>query len=203
MSALDVHVKQRQIWGNGVVLVPYSLCHVEKYHSWMTSAELQYLTASEPLTLEEEYAMQVKWINDVDKCTFIVLDRAIYESSLDEMASMIGDTNIFFADPENLSSAEIEVMIAEKGARGKGKGGEVLKLMMRFAGEEIGVERFEAKIKYDNVQSIGLFSKLGYLEISRSDIFSEITFLFDRTNKHNFDKLITQTNHRVYRLLNQ
>jgi len=31
---------------------------MQKYHEWMCNEELRQLTASEPLTLEEEYAMQ-------------------------------------------------------------------------------------------------------------------------------------------------
>ncbi|CAG0884622.1 unnamed protein product [Cyprideis torosa] len=49
-----------------VVLVPYESRHVPKYHQWMKSPELQQLTASEPLTLEEEFEMQRKWREDDD-----------------------------------------------------------------------------------------------------------------------------------------
>jgi len=48
------------IVGTTVVLVPYREEHVEKYHTWMQSAELRELTASEELTLEQEYEMQRK-----------------------------------------------------------------------------------------------------------------------------------------------
>ncbi|KAF8961188.1 GNAT domain-containing protein [Flammula alnicola] len=63
------------IVGSRVILVPYRSEHVPRYHEWMLDEELRALTASEPLTLEEEYEMQGKWQFDEDKLTFIILSR--------------------------------------------------------------------------------------------------------------------------------
>ena len=39
---------------------------------WMQSEELQTLTASEPLTLKEEYDMQKKWQGDEDSMHLVI-----------------------------------------------------------------------------------------------------------------------------------
>ncbi|KAL3227065.1 hypothetical protein MRX96_048862 [Rhipicephalus microplus] len=74
-----------QVWSRTVVLVPYREHHVAKYHDWMKDPYLQEMTASEPLSLEREYEMQKSWLEDEDKCTFIILDRETYERGKDEV----------------------------------------------------------------------------------------------------------------------
>ncbi|CAH2262182.1 N-acetyltransferase 9 isoform X1 [Pararge aegeria] len=160
--------------GLNVVLVPYRDYHVPKYHEWMKSEELQKLTASEPLTLDEEYKMQKSWRDDEDKCTFIILDKKVYNEKNNEIESMIGDTNIFIINKDT-ATAEIEIMIAEESARGKKLGSEAVIAMMFYGIKYIGVRIYQAKISFVNEVSINMFKKLGFLEQSRSEVFQEIT----------------------------
>ncbi|KAI6048159.1 alpha/beta-tubulin-N-acetyltransferase 9 isoform X4 [Marmota monax] len=164
--------------GKKVVLVPYTSEHVPRYHEWMKSEELQHLTASEPLTLEQEYAMQCSWREDADKCTFIVLDAEKWQTQPvpTEESCMAGDVNLFLTDIEDPTLGEIEVMIAEPSCRGQGFGTEAALLMMSYGVTRLGLTKFEAKIGQGNEPSIRMFQKLHFKQVAVSSIFQEVTF---------------------------
>ncbi|GCB79641.1 alpha/beta-tubulin-N-acetyltransferase 9 isoform X2 [Scyliorhinus torazame] len=165
-----------ELRGRVVVLVPYKVTHVPRYHQWMQSEELQKLTASEPLTLEQEYQMQRSWREDADKCTFIVLDKLRWVSgSYTEEDCMVGDVNLFLTDPEDSTMAEIEIMIAEPSYRGMGFGKETTMMMMYYGMTKLGIKTFQAKINLENTISIAMFQNFHFKEVSVSDVFQEAT----------------------------
>uniref|UniRef100_K3WM77 N-acetyltransferase domain-containing protein n=1 Tax=Globisporangium ultimum (strain ATCC 200006 / CBS 805.95 / DAOM BR144) TaxID=431595 RepID=K3WM77_GLOUD len=159
------------IVGKNVTLVPYEKEHVPKYHQWMTDPWLQGtlslscdMTASEPLSMEEEYEMQQSWREDDKKCTFIVLAKGttnaessfIDEAAIDRMA---GDVNLFFNDYDDAFNCEMEIMIAEPKYRRKGFAKEAVELMMAYATSKLNVHRFYCKINEINHASLQLFDK--------------------------------------------
>ncbi|KAL5382609.1 hypothetical protein DPSP01_006446 [Paraphaeosphaeria sporulosa] len=132
-----------------VLLVPYATHHVPTYHNWMQDPDLQTATASEPLTLREEYEMQESWRRDADKLTFIVCTPPLTErehitaGQEDAPGSMVGDVNMFLdpdAEDERAGNGdgaqaligEIEIMIADRAQQGKGLGCEILLAFMWY-----------------------------------------------------------------------
>ncbi|OBT88361.1 hypothetical protein VE02_02347 [Pseudogymnoascus sp. 03VT05] len=143
-----------------ILLVPYGEHHVLWYNEWMKSPDLQELTASEPLTLEEEYAMQLSWQTDFDKLTFIAchpipgtLSKSAGQDSCDGVISsqvydapekMIGDVNLFLRLAYELDEegeemlnrpyvrGEIELMIASPSDQGRGFGKAILLAFLQY-----------------------------------------------------------------------
>ena len=103
------------IVGDKTKLVPYREEHVPRYHAWMADPAILEATASEPLSLEQEFDMQKTWRDDEDKCTFIVLDKAYPNESgpSGRYEAMCGDVNLFFNDPDDSKVAEIEVRLSQ------------------------------------------------------------------------------------------
>jgi RimJ/RimL family protein N-acetyltransferase len=152
-----------KIVGERVILRPYVPSHVAAYHVWMQDADILRDTCSEPLSLEEEYAMNIAWRDDPTKWTFIVCERTCQDENEDVCAHMVGDVNLYFTPEMGSLSAEIEVMIAEKSARRKGLALEALTLMREYGQRVHNRLRFVAKILVTNKASVNLFvNKLGF-----------------------------------------
>ena len=144
----------------------------------MKSETLQELTESEPLTIEEEYAMCESWQKDEDKLTFIIVENASgYLDDNDDILHMVGDVNCFFNDPEDVkANVELEVMVAEVGARRRGYAKEAVSLMMGYVVRELGVKGFRAQILEKNVGSIRLFEALGFVFVKKIAVFGEVVY---------------------------
>ncbi|XP_031554134.1 N-acetyltransferase 9-like protein [Actinia tenebrosa] len=162
--------------GDKVVLVPYREEHVPKYHDWMQSPELLEQTASERLTLSQEYDMQRSWYEDEHKCTFLILDKRKWmDTEQNEIDSMVGDVNLFFNDNDEPNTAEIEIMIAEHSCRRKGFGKEAVYIMMHYGITNLKIDKFRAKIGCKNKASLNLFNNMGFRTVSTSEVFQEST----------------------------
>lgn len=178
-----------RIIGNRVILVPYCRHHVPKYHDWMSLVEIQELTSSEPLTLDEEYEMQEKWQKDEDKLTFIVLRRDLYEAYSGEndqereVNAMVGDVNCFIIEEgeeedvigdSSHKQAELEVMIVEKANRGSGYGSEAVFLMINYCCQYLKFQNFLVKIGEENSTSVKMFEKLGFVYFKYIKPFKQV-----------------------------
>ncbi|ORY22124.1 GNAT domain-domain-containing protein [Naematelia encephala] len=172
------------IHGDRVILVPYRTEHVPTYHQWMQSLELLELTASEPLSLDEEFEMQRKWHLDEDKLTFIILERPMHlPTSCHPILSpaelresrMVGDVNMFL--PNGLAEdGECEIMIASPQDRRKGFAREALLLFLSYAIKTLSIppRNLIARIGNTNSPSIRLFSQLGFGLVRIVKVWDEV-----------------------------
>ena len=205
-----------------VSLVPYERSHVPLYHDWMkdpvsTTAicrfnadidkDIQEATASEPLSLEEEYSMQQSWRQDNDKLTFIACLPTLLSSdqveveagALDSPNQMIGDVNLFLSvadeDPEGCIG-ELELMIAPTTQRRQGYGratilafmnyiqGHLPEILEEFAKKEkvekMALLQLKVKIGGKNEKSIKLFESIGFIKVEESaNYFGEFELVLE------------------------
>ncbi|GAB7343930.1 hypothetical protein MBLNU457_1881t1 [Dothideomycetes sp. NU457] len=157
--------------------------------------ELQQATASEPLTLHEEYDMQKSWRTDGDKLTFIVCmatEKILEETAIakvhDTSDRMIGDVNLFIVEDDEAEDAtvaplvgEVELMIARKDLHRSGYGRSTLLTFLYYVSSNLGsivkeyraqasqptgqLEYLRVKIGQANHRSLALFESVGFQKV--------------------------------------
>lgn len=182
-----------------LLLLPYRRSFVPIYHTWMSDPALLEATSSERLTLDEEYTAQRGWVDDPEKCTFIIFDRLLHENVAPRglkgeihvgdgcnTAGMCGDVNLFllpaFAVEDYFAGvpceggcAEVMVMIADVLFRRRGYASEAVRGLLTYGVRELNLKRFVVKISENNIASLSLFQdKLGFVEVKRVPAFSEV-----------------------------
>ncbi|KAK4044758.1 GNAT domain-containing protein [Parachaetomium inaequale] len=149
------------------LLVPYDRRHVLTYHAWMEDPAIQEATASERLTLDEEYENQESWRASHDKLTFIICQPLVSSSESsgststpiragepDAPEKMVGDINLFlypYEDDEEEDEAEppssaapafcvgeVDIMIADQQHRGRGLGRAVVQAFLQYVSRNLG-----------------------------------------------------------------
>ena len=70
--------------------------------------------------------------------------------------------------------AEIDIMIAEKSLRGTGIGQEASLLMMLYSVDHLPIRRFFCKINENNVASLQLFRKMGFVQCDYAECFRQV-----------------------------
>lgn len=185
---------------NRILLVPYSEQHVPAYHTWMQDPAIREATASEPLTLEEEYAMQRSWRVDTDKLTFIVClppeDHAVTDRQHlvagveDADARMVGDVNLFMYEFEGAASdeldqsphganhvmGELEVMIARADCQGRGLGRHILLVFMSYVLDTWAPMSLEQTGEPNHRQLAAFCAKIGASNTRSIQLFERLGF---------------------------
>ncbi|KAJ0286363.1 hypothetical protein COL940_003024 [Colletotrichum noveboracense] len=156
-------------------------------------ADIQEATASEPLTLEEEYENQQSWRTSHDKLTFIIcqpLDAAsdaasVKAGEVDEAARMIGDINFFVyphddeEEGEGAYVGEVDVMVASKEHRGKGVGYAAVTTLLVYVHrnqERILKEYVEGEGKSGKAELKGLMVKIKEGNAASISLFKRVGF---------------------------
>lgn len=154
------------------------------------------MTASEPLSIHQEYEMQQSWALDEKstskfqeytkciECTFIIACPSFKKDNDNhsKYGGMIGDVNLYLCQDGDVDmdemSAEVEVMIAETSCRKRGYGRQSVQLMMTYARRHLNIHIFLVKISSKNIASRRLFERgLEFKFHSHSQIFDEDTLI--------------------------
>lgn len=148
------------IHGKKIKLRAIELSDLELLHNWANNPEIQYLLGGWhfPTNMED----QKKWFNTLDVNS--KNQRFIIETTEKDI---IGTANIVDIDWKN-KNAFHGMLLGEKNTRGKGYALDTVMAIMRYAFEELGLERLDGSMIEYNIASIKFYTeKCGWKEEGR------------------------------------
>ncbi len=81
-----------------------------------------------------------------------------------DSGKLLGLVDLFDFDAYNLR-AGVGILIEKEASRGKGYGAESLNLLMQYAKQHLGLHQLYANIGEDNLPSVALFEKQGFIKV--------------------------------------
>lgn len=195
-----------QIVYENIVLRPYRECHVPKYNAWMDDPWLREMTSSEETTLKEAYEIQEFWNDGEERFMFLIHSSDAIASALkdtdpqevtdsfvsrliptqkDEIDTMCGDVNVVLLSDDDSGedgkkAAELMVMVAEKSMRNRNIATHAVLAVMKYAHEQLNVDRFIVKVSNSNEASLNLFkNRLKFSILKEIPAFDETHLSID------------------------
>lgn len=155
--------------GERVVLRALEREDLPRCHKWFNDEEVtRYLRRGDPRSMDEEE----RWFEkqDADKSNLVF-------GIEDENGNLIGDIGLHNIDFRN-GTAELGIVIGEKDKWDRGYGSEAIRVLLRYAFEELRLYHVEASVFVENRRSIRCLEKCGFVKegVRRG--------LFFRSGKH-------------------
>ena len=134
---------------------------LERNARWINDREVtQYLSMRYELSMAAEEA----WMRDVTGKP-LSYDRPFFAIETTD-GEHIGNTNLFAVAPED-RKAKLGIMIGEKACWSKGYGSDALRTLLRFAFDEMNLNRVELDVFAFNERAIAAYRKCGFVEEGR------------------------------------
>jgi len=138
--------------GKKVILQPAKMSEAGKFCRWMADEDVtRYISSSTGLTLEQEK----EFLKNVK------VNKEIFWSVHTKNGKHIGSTNLHnISLPHKRTSWGI--IIGDKSEWNKGYGADILKTVMRYAFNELKLNRFELEVFNKNAAAISCYKKCGF-----------------------------------------
>lgn len=150
----------RRLVGEGVELRRHEKANYGLYARWYGDEEVWRLTswAEEPLGRPA-----VEQLFDEREASATDDSFAVHEEGEDEPIGVISLINISRAN----ASADLSVIVGSAVNRARGLGTEAIRVLLRYAFEEVGLHRVALSVFEFNEQAIAAYEKLGFKEEGR------------------------------------